>query len=60
MLSWLIDMIGQEEEKEAILGYAMCLSGTGPHGAADAETLRSRASAYLAERFGVAHRIGAH
>jgi len=25
VLSWLVDMIGQEEEKEAMLGYVMCL-----------------------------------
>jgi hypothetical protein len=47
VLSWLIDMIGQEEEKEALLGYAMCLRGCdGP------EELRRRVNDFLGHRFG--------
>ena len=55
VISWLIDMIGQEEEKEAMLAYAAC-RGTVVHGMPVEESsmrMKSRVEEYLKERYGV-------
>lgn len=68
VLSWLVDMIGQEEEKEAMLGYVMCMDDgvkspdeaatstaqTCERGEAGIAEFKHRAETFLRERFGVA------
>lgn len=59
VISWLVDMIGQEEEKEAMLGYAVGQAGAeAPNVHADGQTpgtinLKQRAEDYLHDRYGV-------
>ncbi|MBC7772315.1 MAG: DUF3754 domain-containing protein [Pyrinomonadaceae bacterium] len=52
VLSWLVDMIGQEEEKEAMLGYVMCMvepAGIQGEGAAGAPSTSERGEVETAE-----------
>lgn len=62
VLSWLVDMIGQEEEKEAMLGYVLCME-PGPATEATGHDTRSpagvaefkrRVESFLKERFSAA------
>ena len=48
----LLNLIAQEEAKEALLGYAFFLPNDGPR-AEDAEQLKQLAERYLADEFGV-------
>jgi len=61
VLSWLVDMIGQEEEKEAILGYAASKLQTPdePPTPVRPAMLAERAQSYLHAHFGVAVRFDA-
>lgn len=49
VLAWAVSTTAQEEEKEAMLAYALC-SGVVVR---DEDDLRARAGAYLRERFGI-------
>lgn len=50
VISWLVDMIGQEEEKEAMLAYAL---GRPLPPSSPPVDLKSRAETYLLDRYGV-------